>query len=351
MRQFPFQVPCAIYPGFKNFDFEKQEATLLRQVYIASLKNWSSQNRLHESLDWRIFLAPMVDIKFAELYVMSLIADISRHKDSGHMHRTWSCLRTGLDTTASTKEGWQRIWHEPRNDSPPFLIDHQFVMEFARKLEVLIRDEQQLEVGRLSLQESKKAIEQANISIQEGKRVKMREYRQANVFRIKLTTDNCYSNNTRFIFCTCISINIGVWHESARAWKPPSLDLWGHHIGYFRWSLFIMGCSLPIQPCHSFTKSRDKRGSVCQGQVRSVRLAYTAISCNIFVSIWYMALFTHRWRIWLFTRMQLLCCGVGGPNPHDANRPWDYIKWHRHSYIDGLHAEVHGFRGINLNQM
>lgn len=47
-------------------------------------------------------------------------------------------------------------------------------MKCARRLETLTRDEQQLDVGLASLEESQKAIEQAEISIQEGKRMKMR---------------------------------------------------------------------------------------------------------------------------------------------------------------------------------
>lgn len=76
-------------------------------------------------------------------------------------------------------ESWDRIWNEEKSSIVfPLKIDHDYTIRLARRVEALTRDKQQLEVGRLSLQESKKAIEQANLSIQEGKRMKMSECMQ-----------------------------------------------------------------------------------------------------------------------------------------------------------------------------
>lgn len=152
------------------------------QFYITSLINWPPKYRTLEPYDWRIFLVPMIDAKYAGLYVLSILANRSRHI-SDDMHHIWRRLRTDLEVTALMKESWDRICDEEQNgplpfsqlDQPLFQIDHDYAMRFAKRVEVLIRDEQQLEVGRLSLQESKKAIEQANLSIREGKRMKMSE--------------------------------------------------------------------------------------------------------------------------------------------------------------------------------
>lgn len=152
-------------------------------VYNTLLINWPCDRVLEANLDPMLFLEPCLDFKFAELYTISTPPSESYGANPKSLHRMWRALRADIEATAASRSSWERLW-EPTADHQSkdmFTIDHNYAMECARRMESHIREEQQLEVGTLSLEESKKAIQQAGIGIKEGKRMKMRE---------------CYPNHT-----------------------------------------------------------------------------------------------------------------------------------------------------------
>lgn len=146
-------------------------------LYNTLLLNWPYDRVLEANLNAMLFLAPCLDFKFAELYTISTLLSESHGTNRESLHTAWRALRADIESTAASRYSWDRLW-DPTGDPQPrdmFAIDHDHAMECARRMESLIRDEQQLEVGRLSLEESKKAIQQAELGIKEGKRMKMRE--------------------------------------------------------------------------------------------------------------------------------------------------------------------------------
>ncbi|KAI9818024.1 MAG: hypothetical protein M1827_000648 [Pycnora praestabilis] len=98
------------------------------------------------------------------------------------MHDTWSDLRRSIEDIVQSHEYFLRFvdaQFQSVTDPSSALTeeiylkisqDREFVLQQARRVEIEIRDFLQLEVGRLSLEESKKSIEQSQIAIDEGKR-------------------------------------------------------------------------------------------------------------------------------------------------------------------------------------
>ena len=86
-------------------------------------------------------------------------------------------LQADIDTTKETKESWDRYLENTLADKrlgrESFVIDHEYVLRCAKRVAARTMAEQQIEIGRLNLEESKKSIEVARISIEEGKRVKV----------------------------------------------------------------------------------------------------------------------------------------------------------------------------------
>ncbi|CAI7570446.1 unnamed protein product [Penicillium glandicola] len=149
------------------------------RVYSQILSlNWRFGLVSEANLNAKVFLAPCLDFKFAELHTISTLLSESHGSNRESLHKLWRALRADIEATSASQDSWNRFWNLTGEDQPKdmFVIDHDYAMKCARRLESLIRDEQQLEVGRLSLEKSKKAIQQAELGIQEGKRMKMREF-------------------------------------------------------------------------------------------------------------------------------------------------------------------------------
>ncbi|KAJ5952162.1 uncharacterized protein N7479_010575 [Penicillium vulpinum] len=167
----PFQFFTDYYDYYNDYK-------VFVNIYTTFLINWPRDRVSEAHLNAMVFLAPCLDFKFAELYTISTLLSESDEINRESLHIIWRALRVDIEASAASRDSWDRFWDPTLGDHQSrdiFEIDHDYAIKCTRRMESLFRDEQQLEVGRLSLEESKKAILQAELAIKEGKRMKMRE--------------------------------------------------------------------------------------------------------------------------------------------------------------------------------
>ena len=154
------------------------------EVYAEILRQWHADQYLQANSDPMYFLYPLIDLRIE--YSRAKIADLGGRyryqlKHSTNPYRdVWKPLRQEIDIARLMFRAFRQFHMLRSKSSSPGMQDLQAlstkldnILQEARELEEYLRHDLQLQVGQLSLEESRMSIQQSNIVIEEGKQMKL----------------------------------------------------------------------------------------------------------------------------------------------------------------------------------
>ncbi|KIW14502.1 hypothetical protein PV08_07286 [Exophiala spinifera] len=154
-------------------------------LYRSALSRLTEPQLTSASHDPILFLPPLIHQHTAMFVTQTsfseakyqLQSDNNARREFDTLPNLWTELRDAIEQFELAIENCARfLKHYGRFEEEVFAglrSNQDLALTRARRLEQQIRDYAQLEVGRLSLEESRKSIEASNTQIEEGKRVKL----------------------------------------------------------------------------------------------------------------------------------------------------------------------------------
>lgn len=158
----------------------------LKEVYVTMLLKWVCTDRVDANEQPLEFFSLMLDLYLHRLQAVAVhyYGLFLEGRENVHLPRFeeyWRPLRDAMVNATLTSEAFERYSAHHFKDAIQQSTKSQKVLwrfdnlrKCISEFEQHIRDELQLQVGHLSLLESKASIEQSKIALEESKRVKMR---------------------------------------------------------------------------------------------------------------------------------------------------------------------------------
>ena len=154
------------------------------EIYAEILRQWHIDQYLQANSDPMYFLYPLIDLRIE--YSQAKITDLgSRYryqlKHSTNPYRdVWKPLRQEIDIVRLMFRAFRqfctlhfKLSSAGTQDVQALSTKLDIILEEARELEEYLRHDLQLQVGQLSLEESRMSIQQSSIVIEEGKQMKL----------------------------------------------------------------------------------------------------------------------------------------------------------------------------------
>jgi hypothetical protein len=159
----------------------------LCELYILIISQWAESERLEAIQQPLIFILPLLEVyanrfhAVAASHYHTFLSERGSAEGTSGFESFWTPVRDALvDATlpfdAFTQYDSCHADGAVQKTSKLQKLSKRFdvILRKATRMEQHMRDEMQLQVGHLSLQESKESIKQSKIAIEESKRVKMR---------------------------------------------------------------------------------------------------------------------------------------------------------------------------------
>lgn len=184
-------------------------------IFVETINQWASADLVDANEQPLKFLTPMLEMSVERLQSAATscyekFRTERTKQDALTFEYSWRPLRDAVVDEALPLEAFKQYdsYHfngAVQESSKLQQLIRQYDDVHARLLELEqhIRDELQLQVGYLSLLESKESINQSKIALQESKRVKMRGSTHLSSLMIKTNPANScnVSHNSGFYFC------------------------------------------------------------------------------------------------------------------------------------------------------
>lgn len=160
----------------------------LGSTYVDIIRQWASADLVDANKQPVKFLIPLMELRVDcfQYSAMSCYREFRANRakpDTEDFTVLWRKLRDATIDGTLLFEAFKQYdsCHfdggvQQSSNLQKLLSRHKGILARALELEQHVRDELQLQVGHLSLMESKESIKQSKIAIEESKRVKMRMY-------------------------------------------------------------------------------------------------------------------------------------------------------------------------------
>lgn len=161
----------------------------MQDLYVLMIQRWTDNERLDANKQPLSFLTPLLELRInqfqttaAQCYHKFTYERASSHAESA-FDSSWRPMRDAILEASHSFEAFDQydLCHANGDVQKSFKFQRLLkrftrVLTNASRMEQHIRDDLQLQVGHLSLEESRESIKQSKVALEESKRVKMRMY-------------------------------------------------------------------------------------------------------------------------------------------------------------------------------